>query len=60
LLIFLNSSVFTQTSFVPNYNSLGLVSEQSFKFYINKWKITKKMFSHSKQRICHSIHVFLL
>jgi hypothetical protein len=23
--------VFTQTSFVPNYNSLGLVSEQNFK-----------------------------
>jgi hypothetical protein len=31
LLIFLNSSVFTQTSFVSNNNSLGLVSEQNFK-----------------------------
>jgi hypothetical protein len=57
-LIFLNSSVFTQTSFVSNYNSLGLVWEQNFKVTLINEKLLKKMLSHSKQRICDSIHIF--
>jgi hypothetical protein len=37
--------VFTQTSFVSNYNSLGLVSEQNFKVTLINEKLLKKMLS---------------